>query len=64
MKKKVADLKETERCTGVESVDGSPSDGPEEYAVKMLICSFWCSADGELPMKLRKEKRTRTLQES
>jgi len=42
----------------------SPSDGPGEYAVKMLICPFWCSADGEMPMKLRKEERIRTLRES
>jgi hypothetical protein len=37
---KVADLKETKRCTGLESADGSPSDEPEEYAVKMLIHLF------------------------
>ena len=24
----------------------NPSDGPEEYASKMLIHSLWCSADG------------------
>ena len=42
----------------------SPSDGPGEYTVKMLICPFWCSADGELPMRSRKKKRTRTLRES
>ena len=42
----------------------SPSVGPEEYAVKMLIYSFWCSADGELPIKSKKEKMTQTLQES
>ena len=39
----------------------SPSDGPEGYALKMLICPLWCSADGELPMKSRKEKRIQTL---
>ena len=38
---KVADLKETKRCTGLESADESPSDEPEEYAVKMLIHPFW-----------------------
>ena len=38
---KVADLKETKRCTGLESTDGSPSNEPEEYAVKMLIHPFW-----------------------
>ena len=32
---KVADLEETKRCTVLES-----ADGPEEYAVKMLICPF------------------------
>ena len=58
---KVADLKENKRCTELESADRSPSDELEEYAVKILICLFWCSADGELPMKSRKEKRTRTL---
>ena len=43
---KVIDLEETKRCTRLESADGSPSDGLEEYVVKMLICPFWCSADG------------------
>ena len=38
---KVADLKETKRCIRLESADGSPSDEPEEYAVKMLIHLFW-----------------------
>jgi hypothetical protein len=42
----------------------SLSDGLEEYASKMLIYQLWFSADGELPMKSRKEKRTRTLRES
>ena len=37
---KVADLKETKTCTGLELTDGSPSDEPEEYAVKMLIHPF------------------------
>jgi hypothetical protein len=32
-KGKVADLKETKRCTGLESADRSPSDELEEYAV-------------------------------
>ena len=36
----------------------NPSDGPEEYIAKMLICPFWCSADGDLPMKSKKEKRS------
>ena len=58
---KVADSKETKRCTELKSADGSPSDRPEEYASKMLIRPLWCSADGELPMKSRKEKRVRTL---
>ena len=61
---KVADLEETKRCTGLESADGSPSDGPEEYSAKMLICLLWSSADGELPMKSRKEERIRTLRQS
>ena len=61
---KVADLEETKRCTGLESADGSPSDGPGEYSAKMLICLLWSLADGELPMKSRKEKRIRTLRES
>ena len=42
----------------------SPSDGPEEYASKMLTRPLWYSADGELPMKSRKEKRIWTLRES
>ena len=57
-------LEETKKCTGLESADGSPSDGPGEYSAKMLICLLWSSADGELPMKSRKEKRIRTLRES
>ena len=61
---KMADLEETKRYTGLESADGSPSDGPGEYSAKMLIRLLWCSADGELPMKSRKEKRIRTLRES
>ena len=61
---KVADSKETKRCTEVESADGSPSDGPGEYSVKMLISLLWCSADEELPMKSREEERIRTLRES
>ena len=42
----------------------SPSDGPEEYALKMLIRKLWYPADGELPMKSWKEERIRTLGES
>ena len=61
---KVADLEETKRCTGLESADGSPSDGPGENSAKMLISPLWYSADGELPMKSRKEKRIRTLRKS
>ena len=54
----MADLEETKRYTELESADGSPSDGPGEYFAKTLICPLWCSADGELPMKSREEKRT------
>ena len=61
---KVADLEETKRCTGLESADGDISDGPEEYASKMLIRPLWCSANEELPMRTMKEERIRTLQES
>ena len=61
---KVADSKETKRCTELGSADGSSSDGPGEYSVKMLISPLWYSADEELPMKSRKEKRIRTLRES
>ena len=61
---KVADLEETKRCIGLESADGSPSAGPGEYSAKMLIYLLWSSADEELPMKSRKEKRIRTLRES
>ena len=38
---KVADLKEIKRCIGLESADGSASDEPEEFAMKMLIHPFW-----------------------
>ena len=48
----------------LESADGSPSDGPGEYSAKMLISPLWYSADGELPMKSRKEKMIRTLRKS
>ena len=48
----------------LESADGSPSDEPGEYSVKMLISLLWYSADEELPMKSRKKKRIRTLRES
>ena len=51
---KVADLEETKRCTGLESADGSPSNGPGEYSAKMLISPLWYSADEEVPMKLRR----------
>ena len=61
---KVDDSKETKRCTELESADGSPSDGPGEYSAKMLISPLWYSADGELPMKSRKEKMIRTLRKS
>ena len=60
----MADSKETKRCTELESADRSPSDGPGEYSAKMLISPLWCSADGELPMKSREEKRIRTLYEN
>ena len=62
--RKMVDSKETKICTGLESDDGSPSDGLEEYFAKMLIRPLWYSADEELPMKSRKEKRIRTLWES
>ena len=62
--RKVADSKETKICTELESADGSPFDGSGEYSAKMLISPLWCSADGELPMKSKKEKRIRTLRES
>ena len=42
---KVADSKETKRCTELESADESLSDGPGEYSVKMLISPLWYSAD-------------------
>ena len=61
---KVANLKETKRYIRLESADGSPSDGPGEYSTKMLISPLWYSADGELPMKSRKEKRIRNLRKS
>ena len=40
----------------------SLSDGLEEYALKMLIRSLWCSADKELPMN-QEEKRSPKLYE-
>jgi len=61
---KVADSKEAKRCTELGSADGSSSDGPGKYSVKILISPLWYSADGELPMKSRKEERIRTLRES
>ena len=43
---KVADLKETKRCTGLESADRSPSDEPEEYAdLSVLVFGRWRVAD-------------------
>ena len=48
---KVADSKETKRCTELGSAGVSSSDGPGEYSVKMLISLLWYSADGELLMK-------------
>jgi len=60
----VADSKETKRCTELGSADGSSSDGTGEYSMKILISPLWYSADGELPMKSRKEKRIRTLRKS
>ena len=45
---KMANLEEIKRCTVLESADGSSSDGPGEYAVKMLICWLWYPADWEV----------------
>ena len=45
---KVADSNETKRCTELGLADGSPSDGPVEYAVKMLIRWLWYPADWEV----------------
>ena len=45
---KVADSKEIKRCTELGSADGSPSNGPEEYAVKMLIRWLWYPVDWEV----------------
>ena len=64
MKERWPIQKKTKRCTELGSADGSPSDGPGEYSAKMLISPLWCSVDGELPMKSRKKKRIRTLQEN
>jgi len=61
---KVADSKKIKRYTELGSADGSPSDGPGEYSAKMLISPLWYSADEELPMKSRKEKRIQTLRKS
>ena len=58
---KVVDSKETKRCTELGSADGSSSDGPGEYSMKILISPLWYSADRELLMKSRKEERIRTL---
>ena len=61
---KVADSKETKRCTELGSADGSPSNEPGEYFAKMLISPLWYSADEKLPIKSRKEKRIRALRKS
>ena len=45
---KMADSKETKRCTESESADGRLSDGPGEYSAKMLIRQLWCSTDGKV----------------
>ena len=64
VKRKVADSKETERCTELGSADGSSSDGPEEYSMKMLIRSFWCSADRKFPMNQEEERKSEFYEDS
>ena len=54
---KVADSKETKRCTELESADGSPSDGPGEYFAKMLIRWLWCSADGKVADEVKEGEK-------
>ena len=61
---KVADSKETKRCTELGSADGSPSDGPGEYSAKMLISPLWYSADEELPMKSGKRRKPELYKDS
>ena len=38
---KVADLKETKRCTGSGSADEAEPTGQKEYSMKMLIRAVW-----------------------
>ena len=38
---KVADLKETKRCTGSGSADDAEPTGQKEYSMKMLIRAVW-----------------------
>ena len=33
------------------------ADGSEEYSMKMLIRSFWCSADRKFPMNQEEERK-------
>ena len=33
------------------------SDGSEENSLKILILSFWCSADRKLPMNQEEERK-------
>ena len=54
---KVDDSKETKRCTELGSADGSPSDGPEEYAVKMLIRWLWYPADWEVADEVKEGEK-------
>ena len=54
---KMADSKETKRCTELESADGSPSDGLGEYSAKMLIRQLWCSADGKVADEVKEGEK-------
>jgi hypothetical protein len=52
---KIADLEETKTCTGSGAADRVAADGLEEYSTKMLVHTFWWSADESCRWIRRKE---------
>ena len=40
------------------------SDGSEENSLKILIRSFWCSADRKLPMNQEEERKSEFYEDS
>ena len=53
--RKVADSEETKTCTGSGSADEVAADGLEVYSMKMLIRTFWWSADESCRWVRKKE---------